>query len=972
MHAFCARLLRDRPLEAGLPPGFREAVEGEEERLFADGWSHFLEYLETRPSRLPAALARVGLRPAELRGVFREVVARPEVRFSAPPAPRPEPACLAAVRAELESLLDASLPHLPAEPPTAGWDALQSKLLALRFSRDTPGWSDEAVFLDALAIAALRPNDVVRGRWGAGAAARNAAVALCERWMAFGVEGGAARARVAAWLAHRYPPALRLARAAAAFCARERRGAGIVTFDDLLVLAASLLRRSEAARRELGGRWRFLLVDEFQDTDPLQAEVVFLLAAADPAVADWRRAVPRSGALFVVGDPKQSIYRFRRADLAVYQAVQARFREFGAVLRLTTSFRASPAVAAFVNAVFAGLLPAEDEQRRPAFTLLAVDPARSEGGRVGWYTVDVEQAPGRVSGRRVAVSDAAALASWIAARVASGERAPGDFMIITRTRHHLAEYARALATRGLPVHLAGGRAGAGDEVRELALLLRALADPGDTVLTVAVLEGPFFGLSHDDLHTHAAGGGTFCFTIDPPSPGAVATALGEMREMARMASAMPADAAVEAIVDRIGLLPHAVTAGSGTSHAGALLFVLESLRAAAPGSLAEAADCLEQGIDADALPGPGERDAVRVMNLHRAKGLEAPVVILACPSPAATAPPPICAVERGDDGVARGWLLARDASRRADGVLARPARWDEHASGEVAWSDAEEVRLLYVAATRARDELVIARCARTAGTSVWRAFHPALDDPALAEELAVHSDPPPPRSMLEDDAALIIARAVSLAEERRVMARPACRREPQPGEGQGGSADGGVHEHSASWRSAIHRTLAAAANGASDDVLRGLCRDALSGGRAKDGESPEVDALLAFIASVRASAIWADSEAADCRLVAVPFALRIPADELHAIRMTDDLEERMGEPVTDCDVFVEGVIDLAFRRLGRWTLVDCTTFAIRGASDDTEAVQCRRRLALHAICWERITGEPVESHVVMRLDAQCE
>jgi len=216
VHAFCARLLRDRPIEAGLPPGFREATEGEEERLFADGWARFLDHLDTRPSRLPGTLARAGLRPADLRGLFREVAARPDVRFSAPPAPRPDSASLATVRAELEALLDASLPHLPAEPPAAGWDALQSKLLALRFSRDTFGWSDGTSFLDALSIAVLRPNDVVRGRWGAGAQEKETAIDLCERWMAFGAEEGAARGVLAAWLAHRYPPALRLARAAAA------------------------------------------------------------------------------------------------------------------------------------------------------------------------------------------------------------------------------------------------------------------------------------------------------------------------------------------------------------------------------------------------------------------------------------------------------------------------------------------------------------------------------------------------------------------------------------------------------------------------------------------------------------------------------------------------------------------------------------------------------------------------------------
>jgi hypothetical protein len=101
------------------------------------------------------------------------------------------------------------------------------------------------------------------------------------------------------------------------FYARERVRTGKLDFQDLLVLTARLLRSDERARRELGERFRYLLVDEFQDTDPVQAEVVFLLAAANHCGGDWQRAEPRPGALFVVGDPKQSIYRFRRADIVV-------------------------------------------------------------------------------------------------------------------------------------------------------------------------------------------------------------------------------------------------------------------------------------------------------------------------------------------------------------------------------------------------------------------------------------------------------------------------------------------------------------------------------------------------------------------------------------------------------------------------------------------------------------------------------
>src|SRR5690606_28853649 len=128
---------------------------------------------------------------------------------------------------------------------------------------------------------------------------------------------------------------------------RDRLRAGTLNFQDLLQFAARLLRESPAARRELGERYRYLLVDEFQDTDPVQAEVLFLLGSEPESGTQWRDTVPRPGALFVVGDPKQSIYRFRRADMTLYAQVKQRFEELGAVVELVANFRSGEPVERF-------------------------------------------------------------------------------------------------------------------------------------------------------------------------------------------------------------------------------------------------------------------------------------------------------------------------------------------------------------------------------------------------------------------------------------------------------------------------------------------------------------------------------------------------------------------------------------------------------------------------------------------------
>jgi ATP-dependent helicase/nuclease subunit A len=133
-----------------------------------------------------------------------------------------------------------------------------------------------------------------------------------------------------------------------------------------------VLRENAGVRRALQQKYRYLFVDEFQDTDPVQAEIVFLLAADEGSVkaapkADWRTVALRSGALFVVGDPKQSIYRFRRADIEIYNTVRQRFSDpsLGRVVTLTTNFRSVPSLCEWANGVFRS---SERFRRSPAST----------------------------------------------------------------------------------------------------------------------------------------------------------------------------------------------------------------------------------------------------------------------------------------------------------------------------------------------------------------------------------------------------------------------------------------------------------------------------------------------------------------------------------------------------------------------------------------------------------------------------
>ena len=165
---------------------------------------------------------------------------------------------------------------------------------------------------------------------------------------------------------------LALDRGAGAGVGELRRAEGRLEFHDLLVLARDLLRREPTVRAALQERYQRLLLDEFQDTDPIQIELAVRIAGGAAADAeDWRDVEVPAGRLFVVGDPKQSIYRFRRANIATYLTAQDTARRDG---RLTTNFRTVPPVLDWVNTVF-GTLIQPQEAAQPSYQ--ALSPHRS-------------------------------------------------------------------------------------------------------------------------------------------------------------------------------------------------------------------------------------------------------------------------------------------------------------------------------------------------------------------------------------------------------------------------------------------------------------------------------------------------------------------------------------------------------------------------------------------------------------------
>ena len=247
--------------------------------------------------------------------------------------------------------------HIKALEPSLPLDAGNDKLIpAYRRLPRAGAQADLKRPADLLAVLApflSGPPTVVQKNWPGGKAQ---AVAETEAWVRFAAIN--ATPYVQSLRRIRYALIMKAIRPAVEVYDRMRRDAGGLNFQDLLLTAAKMLRGSDATRRYFRKRFTHLLIDEFQDTDPIQAEVMMLLTAGDPTETDWRRCRPVPGSLFVVGDPKQSIYRFRRADIVTYSEVKRIIVESGGLsISLTANFRATAPLVEWVNQAFGKRFP---------------------------------------------------------------------------------------------------------------------------------------------------------------------------------------------------------------------------------------------------------------------------------------------------------------------------------------------------------------------------------------------------------------------------------------------------------------------------------------------------------------------------------------------------------------------------------------------------------------------------------------
>lgn len=721
IHSFAATLLRLYPMEAGVDPQFHEDDGTQFERVFDEQWGLWLDQ----------ELSLAGNRKEDWKRILK-TLPLDQIKELA--------VSLCSEAVELDRL-NASPREKTVPEAIRGWlESLEAKTGALLERHKEERMNEKLV---------RAAHAVVREFLRSGSISETA---LTEERSLLGSPRSINK-KLKGWLENEAEEAQELVRAARGLCrvdpvltgllahllipfALKLRETfvreGFVSFDGLLIRARNLVRDYPRVREELKRQFQAILIDEFQDTDPIQYEILLYLAEQPGRQAkDWRGVTLVPGKIFVVGDPKQSIYAFRRADIEAYLEVVEKIikAQNGVECRLTTNFRSHAAIIDVVNGVFETLIRPQDGLQ-PAY--IAIEPAPRDDGRA----VEGEKTPPlrKVTVRKIVSSqepgdsgtsrqlEAENLARWLHGEILDkavvvgpdGEptRAqPKDVAILLRKLTDIQDYLEPLRRRGIRYVVEGERHFyAVKEIIDAVNLLRAVDNPHDKLALVGVLRSPLGGLTDQaiyrlhqeqrlDYRTAAAAQKK---TL-PLHVVELCRTLAELHEETRR---LPVGEAVARIFAR---LPIRLLAAC-SFHGEQAVANLEKLRQHAErlgregmGTLKEVIrqfqrHVLEVTEEGESVLAEENLDAVRIMSIHKAKGLEFPIVVLAGCQAGIDPRQGSNAEALSDWSTGLAGLRVGQTWNLAGLYITEKARLR---------SEQEHKRVLYVAATRAREHLII-------------------------------------------------------------------------------------------------------------------------------------------------------------------------------------------------------------------------------------------------------------------------
>ncbi len=799
IHSFCSKILRERPVEAGVDPGFT-AIEEEEDAVYADNaWSGYIEdCYQDEADYLLEFFEGHGVLPDDLKDAYKKILQFPDVEIITADVLKPD---FTNVKKNVSRFILELQEALPGSAHENGWDELQ-KLIRKAVNFIENGYLDTDVLFVRMLKELDKSAKVTQNRWPDGDGK-----IYEEEMEKFRQE--TVRPAIRMWQEYLHKPCADFIKKGAEFYGEWRKEHSILNFTDLLIMTSGLLRTNHEVRSYFKNKFTHVLVDEFQDTDPIQAELFLFLTGTDEKQNDWREIIPVPGSLFLVGDPKQSIYRFRRADISIYNTVKNIFNSStkemrsdncgkngnnkSEVLSLFSNFRSLPFMKNLVKEVFKPIFPQEEDAYQAKYFALNTVRSESADYDCGVLENNIEKVP-KNNSADVAAIDAGRIAGWIDFAVNHGgillERTPdeiksgltqkavySDFLILSRKRENLGCYAKALENKSIPYDISGGRIfNKSTELKEILKLFKAVEDDRDPVALVTALRGLFFGISDDRLYDFSIAGGRFYFYSAVPEGFAeFGQAYGRLLGYKKIVEENEPITAAEMIIEDLGIILLAVSEEEGLTKAGNIYKALELLRDYKQEEVRLFFDLvknLEELLKVREVESlsllASRKDVVRIMNLHKAKGLEAPVVILADPLGEVGERAPELHVSRagidteiekstelqGDKGVllsdvkaqsdkmSKGYfcIIKSDGSYGSD-IIGVPPEWDKKAAEETKYESAERKRLDYVAVTRAKNILVVSTYREGSRAKAWEILYAYLKEKA-AGQIPINKDDP--------------------------------------------------------------------------------------------------------------------------------------------------------------------------------------------------------------------------------------
>jgi ATP-dependent exoDNAse (exonuclease V) beta subunit len=915
LHSFCARLLKEHAVAAGLDPEFQvlEQLEADEE-LHAAAEETLDALLAERPAEMRGLLAAVDFAQYEPAGALARVFeARRLLQSAAPPAVHSGNA-LERLRACMEEILAAS--------PAAGTERQREGLAQVQaWCRRALAAPPGAPPLEMLRLLADLRCDL--GRIKAGPV-REAARELRE---------SLAPAAHQALIGEYYAPQRALLEEAlmrleTRYRARKQ-ALRALDFADLEEHAIRLLRGNPELRARVAESFDEILMDELQDTNPLQAVLLELLRRPDR--------------FFAVGDINQSIYGFRHAEPEIFRryrdALQAQGR---AVDRLTENYRSRREILEAVETIVGGEPGIEPHHLT----------AKGEFAAADGHPVEVIAAVADTSGEAAALE-----AQWVARRIrelADGGAARfSDMAILVRNVNALPPFEAALRDFDVPYVVARGKGFyEAQEIADLTHWLRVLACPRDEIALAGLLRSPLVGVSDETLlrlkeHGHLADAlerAEQLAGIEAEERRRLAWLRGQLHAQSAERDEVAPDRLLARILDASGyedtLSPRA------RANVRRFLEVVRDWFARRPRPLAELIEELAGRRLADpdeaAPPLEGALNAVRVMTMHAAKGLEFPVVFAAALHKGVSNDSPPLAYSPAAGVVAR-W---RDPVTRKGVKDAAYTQFSE----EWARKQAEEAsRLLYVAMTRAIDRLVLSLAATPKEVRNWAGLVVSRLGVDLDE---AHTEPPErpgpraPETIVEGEERL--ARPVLTGQHDASVAVTSidmfqeCPRKYFLARYLGWEAPHSVTEPRPQEAAARPLPLVAAQNG------RATVSEARPSGSA---------GLDASVLGTQVHDLLAGLDVPDAAPEALELAARFRASDLGRRAAAASRAEREFDFLFEAEgLLLEGRIDLWFEEGGELVLVDYKTDDVTGAEAPARAALYAPQLQLYALAIERAAG----------------